>query len=208
MLTFSTGVFRGASVRLFDRRLHIDRTPPTTGVSGIPTGWSKTAVTATLTATDALSGAASTEYSLNGGSNWISGAQPTISAQGISTLLYRSRDTAGNLEAAQTATVRIDGVRPVTRAFAKVAVKRGKTATLRYRVADVPGAQANVTIKLFNAAGKLRGTWKAGLVTTNTILTCSHRCTLAKGAYTWKVYATDLAGNVQVTPAGKKLIVK
>jgi hypothetical protein len=185
----------------------IDRTAPTTSVSGIPSGWSKTAVTATLSASDPLSGAASTEYSLNGGATWVTGTRPAISAQGITTLLYRSRDTVGNLEAAKTATVRIDGVRPVTKAFAKVTITRGKTATLRYRVSDVPGAQAKVTIKIYNAAGKLRATWKVGLVTTGHTLTYSHRCMLAKGTYTWKVYATDLAGNVQVTPAGKKLIV-
>ena len=188
--------------------VRIDRTPPTTGVSGIPTGWSKTAVTATLTATDALSGPGPTEYSLNGGATWTTGTRPAISAQGITTLLYRSRDTVGNLEAAKSATVRIDGVRPATKAFANVTVKRGKTAKLRYRVSDVPGAQAQVTIKIYNGAGKLRAKWTVGLVTANKILTHSHHCTLAKGIYTWKVYATDLAGNVQVTPAGKKLIVK
>ncbi len=187
--------------------VRIDRTPPTTSVSGVPTGWSKTAVTATLIGSDLLSSAASTEFSLNDGATWAYGLRPTISAEGITSLLYRSRDTAGNLEAAKSATVRIDGVRPATKAFAKVTVKRGKTARLRYRVTDVPGAQAQVTIKIFNGAGKLRAKWTVGLVAANKILTHSHHCTLAKGTYTWRVYATDLAGNVQVTPAGKKLIV-
>ena len=66
--------------------------------------------------------------------------------------------------------------------------------------------EVNVTARLVRM-GKLRAKWTVGLVTANEILTHSHHCTLARGTYTWKVYATDLAGNVQVTPAGKKLLV-
>jgi hypothetical protein len=34
------------------------------------------------------------------------------------------------------------------------------------------------------------------------------RCSWAKGTYRWQVYATDLAGNVQLRPASGVLIVK
>ena len=43
---------------------------------------------------------------------------------------------------------------------------------------------------------------------TNTDLDYSYRCRLRKGTYTYRVYATDLAGNTQARPSVKKLWVR
>ena len=67
--------------------------------------------------------------------------------------------------------------------------------------------EVNVTARLVRM-GKLRAKWTVGFVTANEILTHSHHCTLARGTYTWKVYATDLAGNAPHVIGKKTLVVK
>jgi len=47
-----------------------------------------------------------------------------------------------------------------------------------------------------------------GLQTTNTEIRYAYTCSLARGTYTWKVYATDLAGNTQSTIGYRTLTVK
>jgi hypothetical protein len=64
-----------------------------------------------------------------------------------------------------------------------------------------------VTIKIYKR-NKLRRTFSVGLKATGASLTYSYKCSLAKGKYTWKVYATDLAGNKQAKPSSKSLVVK
>jgi sugar lactone lactonase YvrE len=185
----------------------IDSAPPTTTVSGVPAGWSKTAVSASFAATDALSGVAKTEYSTNGGATWTTGSSVRIAAQGTTTLSYRSTDVAGNVEATKTATVRVDGIKPVPRALANATVRRGKTVKLRYRVNDGSCPQLTVTIRIYKG-GKLKKTLALNVTAANRDLSYSYKCKLAKGKYTWKVYAADPADNVQVKPSSKTLTVK
>ena len=154
--------------------VRIDKTAPTTTASGIASGWSKSPVTATFNVTDASSGmsggGAKTEYSIDGGASWTTGASVAISAEGSTTLEYGSTDAAGNTEAAKSATVRIDSAKPTTKAYAAT-VKKGKKVELTYRVNDAtPGCgQAKITLK---------------------------------------VYATDMAGNVQSKVGSAKLTVR
>lgn len=185
----------------------IDTTAPTTTIANVPAGWSKGAVIATFSAADALSGVAATEYSLDGGASWKAGSSTMVIKQGTCTLLYRSRDAAGNTEATQSATVRIDSIRPVPRALSNVTGRRGKSVRLPYRVNDAAAPQATVTIKIFKAGRRVK-LLSLGSKTTNTTLTCSYRCPLAKGTYVWKVYATDLAGNTQAVASSRKLSVR
>ncbi len=105
----NTEILRSATVR-------IDTTLPITS-DDAPAGWSNSAVTVTLTANDALSGIASTEYRVDGGS-FQNGASVLIPApadgsnDGAHTIEYRSADNAGNTEPLITATVRIDRTLP------------------------------------------------------------------------------------------------
>jgi uncharacterized lipoprotein YddW (UPF0748 family) len=76
-------------------------------------GWYRSAVTVTLGSSDNCSGVARTEFSTDGGVTW----EPytgnlTLISDGIKTIHYRSVDNAGNLEAAQSLTVKIDQTAP------------------------------------------------------------------------------------------------
>jgi sugar lactone lactonase YvrE len=185
----------------------IDKTAPVTTVSSVSSSWSTTPLPVTFSPQDATSGIASTEYSTDAGATWTAGLSASISAQGVSTMLVRSTDVAGNVEAAQTVTGRVDSVRPTPTGLANRTVKRNKTVKLPFRIGDVTGAQARVTIRIYRGS-LLKKTLAVGTKAANTDLTCSYRCTLAKGKYSWKVYATDMAGNTQARPAVKTLTVK
>jgi hypothetical protein len=47
-----------------------------------------------------------------------------------------------------------------------------------------------------------------GEIPSNKAMTARFNCTLAKGTYTYKVYAVDLAGNAQTKAGSAKLTVK
>ena len=100
---------RSATVR-------IDTTLPLT-TDDAPAGWRTSAVTVALTANDALSGIAATEYRVDGGS-FQNGTSVLIPApadhsnDGAHTIEYRSADNAGNTELLHSATVRIDTTLP------------------------------------------------------------------------------------------------
>ena len=92
----------------------IDNTRPVT-TDNAPAGAQNHDVTVNLVATDNLSGVGSTEYSLDGGSNWTTGTSVTILASngdGPTTITYRSHDLAGNVEVAKSTTVTIDTTAP------------------------------------------------------------------------------------------------
>lgn len=94
--------------------VNIDRTAPTTAVSGTSNAWTNGDVTLRLTAGDNLSGVASTQYAVDGGQTQ-EGTAVTLSAEGEHTVSYRTTDRAGNVEALQTAVVRIDKSAPTIR---------------------------------------------------------------------------------------------
>ncbi|HEC35830.1 MAG TPA: hypothetical protein ENI39_04775, partial [Anaerolineae bacterium] len=81
-------------------------------------GWYRSAVQIGLSASDAWSGVATTGYRIDGGSWQAYGGPFTVSGDGTHTVEYRSTDNAGNVEATQTLTVRIDTVPPSTTASA------------------------------------------------------------------------------------------
>jgi hypothetical protein len=91
--------------------VNIDRTAPTTGITGAANAWTNGDVTLTLAPADSLSGVASTQYAADGGA-LQDGTSITLSTEGEHTLTYRSTDKAGNVEALQTAVVRIDKTAP------------------------------------------------------------------------------------------------
>lgn len=93
-----------------------DDVPPVTAAafSGTPghAPWWLSDVVVTLAATDDRSGVASTEFTLDG-LTWSAYEAPfTVSAEGQTTLCYRSTDAAGNVEAAQCTDLFIDKTAP------------------------------------------------------------------------------------------------
>ena len=97
-----------------------DQTPPTTTISlsGTPgtNGWYASNVEVTFSATDNVGGVGvwKTEYSLDGGFNWITYTSPfTISNESANnTVQYRSQDYVNNLESTHTQSIKLDKTPP------------------------------------------------------------------------------------------------
>lgn len=190
-----------------------DMAPPTAPLLGQPlTPTNKSAVPLTGTA-EALSTVllydggdllGSTTASLIGSFTYAASL-----SQGHHALTARARDTAGNTsDASATRNVTVDLTRPVPRALANVGVRRTRTAKLRYRVNDTYSPKAKkVTIRIFRRSRCVK-TITLRDKPTNTSLIYKYRCRLRRGTYTWKVYATDLAGNTQAKPSVKRLYVR
>jgi hypothetical protein len=182
--------------------------PVTTDDSDPGYVWFNHDVTVHFTATDADSGVDYTEYSLDG-TTWVQATEVTIlsdslahTTDGEHVILYRSADKLGHLESVKSCTVRIDTQGPATKALARASVRKGHTATLKYRVDEQPfpsGATATVTIKIKNRAGKIVKTLNPGIQTVNTDLKARFKCKLKVGSYRFWIYAVDAAGNPQAT---------
>lgn len=199
-----------------------DTTAPVTTASA-PTGWVNESATVTFAATDAGSGVAWTEYNVDG-AGWQIGIEVTIAADnakhmtdGAHVVAYRSVDNVGNVGATQTISVNIDTTRPVALAplFTPVysagqpRVTSGGTACLFYEALDAtPGSgTADATIKIRNANGALAKTLKYSAAKVNTMLYACFKWNMPAGNYTYTVYATDGAGNVQSKTAARSLRV-
>lgn len=193
----------------------MDTAKPVTTATGATAGaWYKTGATVHLAAADGAgeSGVKELSYALDG-------ATPTKVAStadvvvpvvaGAHSIVYHATDVAGNIEADQTFTVNVDTTKPVTSASAASVVK-GRSATLKYKVTDAGASagQATVVIKVKNRSGKVVQTIKAGIVAANKAVSTKFTCKLAKGMYTYSVYATDMAGNAQSKAGSAKLTVK
>jgi hypothetical protein len=222
----------------------IDTTAPDT-TDDAPAIWTNGSVIVHLTAADGGSGMttgiAEIEYSTDGGTVWLEAdatatTSVTVNPDAVAhttdglTLLYRSIDAVGNMEATQSCTVRIDTRGPSTSGTA-FSVKKGKKATFKFKVADsTPGSPTTfdpavvppplpdmaLKIKIKNSRGKvvktLRATVSGGAVAvfpTNAATSFAWtKCTLAKGTYKFGVYCYDQAGNAQVKVSWAKLTVK
>ena len=201
----------------FGDPLAIDRVAPTTTVAGVDARWHSKAVTLTFRATDNAggTGVACTEYKLGSGP-WTKANKLTIAApashadDGAHTILYRSVDDAGNTEASQACSVRVDTRRPRPIAKWAATVKRGHTARLVYFISDPrPGsATATVTIRVTTSSGRLVRKLMVKGVAVNKRLAASFVCRLAAGRYRFFVSATDAAGNSQGRAGSNRLTVR
>ncbi|MCX6372666.1 MAG: hypothetical protein NTX16_06210 [Actinobacteria bacterium] len=195
------------------RRASVDALPPVTTAtpplaSSATTGWRNTAQTVTLTATDAGSGVAATSYSIDGGPTLTYTVPFTVSAPGSHAVTYFSTDNGGNVEAPQTGYVNIDAASPATEAQ-PAGVRTGRTVTLKFRIADAGVSCGAATVKLqIRKGSRVVKTISVGSKATNAALTYRYRTTLKKGAYTWRVLATDAAGNTALEMHAAKLTVK
>ncbi len=103
-----------------------------------------------------------------------------------------------------------DTVPPTALAQAAASVKKGKTATLKYKVNDpapnLGTASATITIK--NARGKVVKTLVLTAKPVNTPQKATFKAKLKKGKYKFYVTAVDAAGNHSTNVSFKKLTVK
>lgn len=90
--------------------IKIDRTAPITTASA-PTTWQRAGATVSFGAADALSGVASTQFTVDGGGA-ESGSSVTITTNGIHQVTFWSNDVAGNDEASKSITVMVDNSAP------------------------------------------------------------------------------------------------
>jgi len=101
-------------------------------------------------------------------------------------------------------------VAPATVAPSAASVKKGKTATLKYKVTDpapnLGTATATITIK--DATGTVVKTLVLTAKPVNAPQKATFKATLKKGAYTFYVTAVDAAGNHSTNVSFNKLTVK
>jgi hypothetical protein len=96
-----------------------DTAPPATtdALSGTAgnNGWFRGGVTVTLSAADSVSGVAATYYTIDGGGQQTyAGGAFAVSGEGTHHITFWSVDLAGNVEAAESDSLRIDSVKPAT----------------------------------------------------------------------------------------------
>jgi hypothetical protein len=208
----------------------IDRTAPTTGISGTSNNWVNNSVTVGLSATDNLSGVAKTQYTVDGGVIQT-GQSLTLSTDGDHTVTYFSTDGAGNVEAVRTAHVKVDKTAPtISHTFTPLAYQNGawtnQNVTVTFTCADqggsgVSGCTAPVTKTLegqhvvtgiaTDGAGNT-ATDTASVRIDKTAPTITATAVSAKNAAGWynqdvtvSYTATDAESGVSGTPASDTL---
>lgn len=192
-----------------------DEKPPVTAISAPPTGWQDEPVELTLSAADP-GGVQVTTWAVQPTTatpavfSWSVGERLTVTRQGVSVVLYRSIDDAGNAETPKRAVVRLDTRHPKPQARWRARCRRGRTATLKCRILDARpgGPTAQVTIRIRNRKGRLVKTLRVGRCAVNKVLKVRFRCRLRRGTYRFYVLATDAAGNKQTRIASNRLIVR
>jgi hypothetical protein len=132
--------------------------------------------------------------------------------QDESTLYYRSVDKAGNVETTKSATYMIDSEGPRCRAKS-TSVKRGKTATFRYYVADDRSDFVSARIRIQDMRGRIPIT---SPIPPDLTMTASanewewwmYVVNFKKGTYQIVVTAKDEAGNQQSQAGYATVVVK
>lgn len=163
----------------------IDKTAPAT-TNDAPSGWKKTPFVVKLEATDALSGVATTEYSLDGVS-WLPYTDGIdVATDGEWVIYFRSVDEAGNVEDTSSVTVRLDTKPPAVgvTGVGNSGVYTGPTIP-KVTCGD-PTATLVITL---NGKPYVPGTPVS-----------------AVGSYTLRIQATDPAGNVTVVEVKFQII--
>ena len=166
-----------------------DTVPPVTTVSLAGTaglaGWYRSSVVVTLSASDADSGVAMTQYRINGGPLQVYSGPFTVAAQGTTFVTAHSTDLAGNVETpAAPSSFSIDSVAP--------AVAIASPEAREYLVSQSANVSLSVTDTTSGAASPASVTLDGVPFAGSTI----DMSTLALGPHTLAVAAMDTAGNV------------
>jgi hypothetical protein len=196
-----------------------DSTPPTTTVSGLPSGPTNASVTLTFTAIDNAGGSgmsggsAKTEYNLDG-KGWVTGMSVTIpapadhSGDGSHVVFYRSVDAAGNVETAKNASIDVDTVAPTTTAWNAKGRLRA-SITLKFEVDHPASASASgIRVVVSDNRGRSVKVFTVGTRSTGVVYSVKWK-PRARGTYTYCVYVdADDAGNRQSAVGTAKVLVK
>jgi hypothetical protein len=180
--------------------------PPNTIANGVPSGWSKRSVNVTLVAAPSAHGAPVdyTEYCIGSGP-WIRGTALSITSEGVTTISYRSVDTAGNVETTKTCRVCIDRTPPKVRVGGEVNASWGGPATFRFRLSDNLATALRCKL-VITYHGKVVVTKALGLRPAGRRLSVTLRRLIPShggDAYGWRIVAFDSAGNRAVGVGGE-----
>ena len=166
--------------------LWVDPTAPVSSCNA-DSSWHNTTQTITITAGDAVSGLAHTYYRVNGGATTTYTTGAPVSANGTNTLEYWSVDVAGNVEATESALVKIDRTPPVTNSNIDGVWKKGNFSV------TLPSGD-------FGMSGVAYTYYRinAGVVTTYT----GTFTVYSNGTTQIHYWSVDVAGNVEATNNG------
>ncbi len=171
--------------------VQIDTTAPTTSASLSPSpvaGYYNQNPTVTLTAMDAVSGVAQTQYSVDGGIVQAYGGPFTVSGDGTHTIHFLSTDTAGNVEASETLTFKVDTTAPMTSAsFAPPATNGYYNQNPTVTLSASDGTGSGVAQTQYQVDGGTLTTYTGAFVI------------VGDGTHTLSFRSTDAAGNVEST---------
>jgi Chitobiase/beta-hexosaminidase C-terminal domain len=174
----------------------LDNVKPTTTLTTNPTSpdgsnnwFVQSSVTFTLAGSDASSGVASTFYAVDAGATQTYAGPVTISTQGDHTVTYWSMDAAGNVEATNTAHVKLDNVKPTTTLTTNPASPDGSngwfqraSVTFTLAASDATSGVANSFYTVDGGSAQTYG----GTVTIST-----------QGDHTVTYWSVDNAGNTE-----------
>jgi hypothetical protein len=177
----------------------LDVAPPATSVTSNPApngaGWNKTAVTITLTATDA-SPVANITYQIGSGSPvTVTGSSTSfgVSAVGSTAISYYATDTYGNVETTKFYTVKIDTAAPASPTI--TATISTDSGTAGDRVTNVVAQTLTGTAEPGATVTISRGATTFPSVVAAANGAYSAPVTMAEGANSFTAVATDQAGN-------------
>ena len=190
----------------------IDETAPvtTSNAAGPYTG----TATIHLSATDALSGVAMTEWSLDG-TTWHTGTTAGLPAPGTYLLRFRSTDNAGNVETAETATVAVNKytVKVTKSPSGSLYTLKRKSGVVSWTFTGTFKTSAGAVVKSKSVVlqKSTNGTtWKTAYrLSTNTHGKAARKLTFrAKGTTYWRWYCAANATCKAATGTRTKIVVR
>ena len=162
-------------------------------------GWKTGAQTVTITAAGGRGTGRTVHYSLDGGGTWSASAADKVdvpvTSQGAHHVEFYASDSLAGEPVHDAGWVNIDSGKPST-AATKASVLKGRKVTLRFRVKDaLPGCGRAVVKLQIRWRTKVVKTIALGTRPANAALTYRYAAKLKKGTYTYRILATDVAGN-------------
>jgi hypothetical protein len=186
-----------------------DPNAPNVAAEDTPKGWVNSPVTVTLAASDDTQ-VRQVDYRRHAVRRWSRYDEPfTVSEQGATRYDLRAVDVFGNASRTGSLTVKVDTKAPVPRIPHPVTVARGRTALIKYVIADRrPGSpRADVQIRV-QGHGQEPPIMMLPGRPVGKLLTCKYWCRLPRGRYTILVTAVDAAGNLAKKRARSTLTVR
>ena len=140
------------------KTLKVDTAAPSSD-DNAPSGWQNSTVTVTLAASDVTSGVSKIFYTTDGSTPGNSSSQYStallFSSQGTTSLKYRAKDNATNMESPNTATINIDTTAPIS-SVTTLSTYKTSPFSVSWTSSDAVSGVKNVTIQVRNGTG---GSW-------------------------------------------------